>query len=436
MMSKLKYLIKVSLNKKIKTKWFAITNVLLLVLIVGLVNADSIVKFFGGDFEEETDILVIDNTKSSYANLEASYLEYQKYVEDMKVTNIKNYTGSVDEALAEVENEDSILIEINSDENNFISAKVTSKDGVDAIVMQLLNSSLNRVKTNLALNYYNISNEMLNLINSPVEVETVKLDDSKNTDEMMELLMGVIFPIVILPFFMLTIFLVQMIGAEINEEKTTRGMEIIISNVPAKIHLASKIIASNAFVILQGLILIVDAIIALFIRVFTSDSSINKMIEQVRVSDVFSGLKESGVIDSLAYVIPIMLILMLLTFIAYSLLSGVLASMTTNLEDFQQLQTPIVIISLVGYYLAMMAAMFDGSIFIKVASYIPFISALLTPALLLLGQIGIIDVIISLVLLILAIFLLYKYGLKIYKVGILNYSSTGLWKKMFKAMKS
>lgn len=435
-MSKLKYLIKVSLNKKIKTKWFAITNVLLLVLIVGLVNADSIVKFFGGDFEEETDILVIDNTKSSYANLEASYLEYQKYVEDMKVTNIKNYTGSVDEALAEVENKDSILIEINSDENNFISAKVTSKDGVDAIVMQLLNSSLNGVKTNLALNYYNISNEMLSLINSPVEVETVKLDDSKNTDEMMELLMGVIFPIVILPFFMLTIFLVQMIGAEINEEKTTRGMEIIISNVPAKIHLASKIIASNAFVILQGLILIVDAIIALFIRVFTSDSSINKMIEQVRVSDVFSGLKESGVIDSLSYVIPIMLILMLLTFIAYSLLSGVLASMTTNLEDFQQLQTPIVIISLVGYYLAMMAAMFDGSIFIKVASYIPFISALLTPALLLLGQIGIIDVIISLVLLILAIFLLYKYGLKIYKVGILNYSSTGLWKKMFKAMKS
>ena len=277
---------------------------------------------------------------------------------------------------------------------------------------------------------------MLSLINSPVEVETVKLDDSKNTDEMMELLMGVIFPIVILPFFMLTIFLVQMIGAEINEEKTTRGMEIIISNVPAKIHLASKIIASNVFVILQGLILIVDAIIALFIRVFTSNSSINKMIEQVRVSDVFSGLKESGVIDSLAYVIPIMLILMLLTFIAYSLLSGVLASMTTNLEDFQQLQTPIVIISLVGYYLAMMAAMFDGSIFIKVASYIPFISALLTPALLLLGQIGIIDVIISLVLLILAIFLLYKYGLKIYKVGILNYSSTGLWKKMFKAMKS
>ena len=32
-------------------------------------------------------------------------------------------------------------------------------------------------------------------------------------------------------------------------------------------------------------------------------------------------------------------------------------------------------------------------------------------------------------------YLLVKYGLKVYKVGILNYSESGLWKKMFKAVK-
>ena len=36
--------------------------------------------------------------------------------------------------------------------------------------------------------------------------------------------------------------------------------------------------------------------------------------------------------------------MIILTFVAYSLLAGILASMTTNVEDFQQLQTPIVII--------------------------------------------------------------------------------------------
>ena len=43
--------------------------------------------------------------------------------------------------------------------------------------------------------------------------------------------MQTVFPLVILPFFMLVVILVQMIGAEVNDEKTTRGMEIIISKL-------------------------------------------------------------------------------------------------------------------------------------------------------------------------------------------------------------
>ena len=127
---------------------------------------------------------------------------------------------------------------------------------------------------------------------------------------------------------------------------------------------------------------------------------------------------------------------MLFNVYAYSLLAGILASMTTNIEDFQQLQTPIVIISLIGYYLAMMAGMFEGAIFIKVLSFVPLISAILSPSLLVLGQIGIIEVIISIMITIGFIYLLIKYGLRIYKVGILNYSSKDLWKKMFKAIKN
>ena len=134
--------------------------------------------------------------------------------------------------------------------------------------------------------------------------------------------------------------------------------------------------------------------------------------------------------------LPILIVMIILTFTASSLMAGILASMTTNLEDFQQLQTPIVIISLVGYYLSTMASMFSGSLFIRIMSYIPFISAMLSPTLYVMGDIGVIDLIISIVLLIGSIYLLIKYGLRIYKVGILNYSQSGLWKKMFKALKS
>ena len=127
---------------------------------------------------------------------------------------------------------------------------------------------------------------------------------------------------------------------------------------------------------------------------------------------------------------------MVLTFIAYSLIAGILASMTTNPEDFQQLQTPIVIVLLLGYYLSIMAGMFKGSLFIKILSFVPLISAVLSPSLFVLGQIGIIEITISILIMFATLYLLVKYGLRIYKVGILNYSSTGMWKKMFKSVKN
>jgi ABC-2 type transport system permease protein len=144
-------------------------------------------------------------------------------------------------------------------------------------------------------------------------------------------------------------------------------------------------------------------------------------------------LVESGFIDKMLYVIPLTIILFILSFLAYSLLAGILASMTTNMEDYQQIQAPIMIICLLGYYLSILAALFEGSIFIKIASYIPFISALLAPPLLVIGQIGILDISISIIVLIIFNYLLLKYGLKVYKVGILNYSTSKLWTKIFKA---
>ena len=109
--------------------------------------------------------------------------------------------------------------------------------------------------------------------------------------------------------------------------------------------------------------------------------------------------------------------------------------MTTNMENFQQLQTPLMVISVIGYYLIFVSSMFPGALFVKVISVIPLISISLAPSLLLSGEIGVSLVILAIVLLIILNYILIKYGLKIYKVGILNYSETGLWKKIFKAVK-
>ena len=69
---KTRFLIKNSLDKKVKSKWFKIVNIILCIFIVGIINIDSIITFFGGDFNEKTKIEVVDNTGYSYDILKSS----------------------------------------------------------------------------------------------------------------------------------------------------------------------------------------------------------------------------------------------------------------------------------------------------------------------------------------------------------------------------
>lgn len=434
MKNKLKYLIKMSLDKKIKTKWFIVANVIFFIAIAGLVNIDNVVKFFGGDFEETTHIMVLDEV-GVYDTFSATYKNASKYIENLSNTKIEKYTKTKKDGEKEVEEDnDKILLVLDKDKNNYLKVDLISYNGVDALTETAITSTLNEVKGSLVLDKYNTSPKLLEELNTKVDVNKVRLD-KKDTDKYTEQITGVVFPLIILPFFMLSMFLVGMIGAEVNEEKTSKSMEIIISNVSPKVHFFSKVIAVNLFVLIQGVLLVFYALVGLVIRMLISGPNLLSTIPS-EAKEMVNVITQSGIMSKIGIILPTTLILMILTFIGYSLLAGILASMTTNQEDYQQLQTPIVIISLVGYYMSMMASVFEGSIFIKVASYVPFISALLSPVLLFLGQITYIDVLISLGLMILVIWLLIKYGLRIYKVGILNYSSSNLWKKMFKAVKN
>ena len=434
MNKKLWYLTRLSLNKKIKSKWFVVANIIILIVLIGILNIDYIIKLFGGDFDKFTNIFVVDNTNYVYDDLENIYNESSKYIEDIKNSTITLSDKTTEELKENLKDKD-IILEINNDNDNFINAKVIVNGSVDTIIYQFITTSINQVKTNVALNSYGIDKDTMDLIEKSVDIEKININEDKKDDDLTNLALGVIFPIVILPVFLLVTYLVQMIGSEINEEKSTKSMEIIISNVSPEVHFLSKLISSNTFVLFQGLLMIIYSLFGGLLRLILSGDNVLSSNNEV-LSEITDTISRLDILSKLSNAIPLTLILIIVTFIAYSLLSGILASMTTNMEDFQQLQTPIMVISLLGFYLSMASSMFDGSVFIRIMSYLPFISLFLSPALFLVGQITLADVSISVLVMVVLIFLLYKYGLKIYKVGILNYSSSDLWKKIFKAIKS
>ena len=428
-MNKLGFLTKYSLGKKIKSKWFIVVNIIILVVISALINMDSIIKLFGGDFNNNEEILVIDNI-GVLETFKDIYAINNEYLKSETKYSIEEYKEGYDSAIEEIKDTDKILIVIDKDDNNYITSKLVTNSSMDTITYTIISNTLDSVKREEVLKSYNITNEMYEKIESKVEVERIILD-SENTDDNM--LTNLVVTIITMPFFFLTVYLVQMIGAEINEEKSTKSMEIIISNVSAKTHFISKIISSNVFVLIQGALLLIYCIIGIIIRYFINGSIINSL--PVELTTLGSTLSSSGIMDNIKIALPLMLLLLIITLFAYSIVSGVLASVTTNMEDYQQIQTPIVLILLAGFYLSSLASIFKGSIFIKVASYLPFISSLLAPTMYALGEFSLFDMLISILLMVVTILLLMKYGFRIYKVGILNYSDNNLWKKIFKSMK-
>ncbi len=439
MMQKFMFLVNYGLKKKLKSKAFIISNIVLIVLLVAIINIDSIINYFGGDFNENVNIYVIDNTNESFDTFKTNYESINLNIfegnskDDNEKTNIVLISDkTIDILKEEIKDKSDVIVELKNDDDNYLSASVISDGYIDMLTYQGIVQSINNTKYSLALKNSNIDVNELNKISKAPVIERIILDEGKNTEEEnMNTIMTVVFPTLILPFFMLILLLVQLIGGEINEEKTTRSMEVIISNVSAKVHLFSKLVTNNIFVILQAVLVFIYGAIGLFIRNITGGSD----IITGEISNVLSIVSSSGLMDKLFYIVPITIILMILSFVAYSLLASVLASMTVNVEDYQQVQAPIIIICLIGYYLSVMAGMFEGSIFIKFLSYVPLISCLLSPALLIIGQIGIIDSFISIIVMCVFVYFLAKYGLRIYKIGILNYSTDKMWKKMFKAAK-
>ncbi len=440
MMKKFLYLTSYSIKKKLKSKSFLITNIILLLIILVVTNLDSIVKAFGGDFTENYNIVVVDNTGMTYDYFKENYNKMKKIlIEPTNSVDVILSDKAIDEVKKDLEESKDILVVFEDDEQNYIKAQVISKDFISSTEFQYISQSIIASKVQVAMEKSNIDNELLNQINKEPDIVRVILDVSKSSEEeTANQLAGVIFPIVLLPVFLMVTFLTQIIGGEINEEKTTRSMEIIISNVSSKTHLFSHIIADNLFLLVQSLLLGVYGIIGGMIR---SSFGMSISVEEIASNssgiygEVMNTIVNSGILSKLSYVIPITLVLLVLSFFTYSFLAAVLASMSTNLEDYQQVQTPIMMISMASFYLAIMSSLFEGSLFIRILSYFPLVSPFLSPTLLIGGQITVVDSIVSIVIAILFIAIVYRYGIRIYKEGLLNYSSDKIWRRMLKAAK-
>lgn len=434
MKNKLMYLVKVSLRKKIKTKAFLFSNIVIAILVIGLINFDNIVSFFGGEFDKPTTIYVIDNTERSFELFENNLKTINETTGELKKLEIKAYSNTLEEAIEDVKEKNAILVLINPDPELYITVEVISNEYIDTILYQILVGAINNIKMTIAMFENDIDEETYKKIYSPVDIKRTILDEEKAAeDENLEAMMAGVLPILILPAFTLLVTMVQTLGMEIADEKSSRGMEIIISSVSPQTHFFSKIISGNLFIVTQGLLLILYGGVGILSRKIFG--SVEGLIPPEIINEITKLIPQLFTTEFIIIII-FAIILILLAFLLYSLIAAIAAAMTVNVEDSQQLQTPITILLLIGFYSAMFSWMFKGSLFIKILSYIPFISPFLVPVLAIMNQITIVDILISLGVLVGTIALIMYFGMGIYKTAILNYSNTKIWDRAISIIKN
>ena len=195
-----------SLFKKIKTKTFIIVNILLLILFVSLMNIDRIVLFFGGNFNKENNIMVVDNSYKSY-DLFKENLKSSSLIENglkYKITKLDNIDKE------KVKKDEDIIIVINNNQENTIDVNMITYGYIDSSVYQVILTALNKTKQTLAIEKLDISKEELAKINETVSIKREYIEKGKNEkEENMEYVLSIITPIIIFPFFMLVTLVIQ-----------------------------------------------------------------------------------------------------------------------------------------------------------------------------------------------------------------------------------
>ncbi len=126
----------------------------------------------------------------------------------------------------------------------------------------------------------------------------------------------------------------------------------------------------------------------------------------------------------------------ILGYFEFALIYALTGSTVSKPEDIQSANSPVAILTVIGFYLAYFTMMNPTSELNTVAGMLPISSPFSMPFRVMMGISSIQEVLISLAILLVTIFIVGKVAIKIYSVAILNYGTKMKIKDILKMYKS
>ncbi|MBN6205086.1 ABC transporter permease [Ralstonia pickettii] len=400
--------------EKVKSKTFIITTALLLLVVFAAANFQSIADIFSDSDGETEKIAVIDHTDALFDPLKQGIEAVNENLE------AELYTDSEETAKDAVQDGEYIsLVIVELDEEELPQGTYYANNITDSSTQTLIQEQLQNLKSMISVERAGFDEQMIQEIYAPVQFETVALDEEAKTMEEIFQAQGIVY-IMVFMMYMVVIMYGQMIAQDVANEKSSRVMEILISSASPVSHMFAKIFG----VALVGLTQIVLFIGAGIIMITSKkDELAGSFLDMVGLVDV--------PVDLIVYAI----IFFLLGYTLYATLAAMLGSLVSRAEDVGQLITPMIILVVIAFLVAMFGLSAPETTLVTVSSFIPFF----TPMVMLL-RIGMLsipmwEIALSIGILIVSIIILGLIGAKVYKGGVLMYGRSASLKDFGKALK-
>ncbi|MGM7700142.1 ABC transporter permease [Pseudalkalibacillus sp. Hm43] len=402
-------------KSRLRTKAFIITTIASLLLVVGLTNMQTIVGLF--DEEEVQKVAVIDSSDRFYEPLKQQVEAESDDIEMVKVTESESVT---EEKVREGEYDALLVLEENSE--GLPTGLFKAESVSDAGWMNKIESSLQQTKVMIATQNLGVDPAELSNLYSPVSFETEALKENAKTEEELNQARSIVYVLLFIIYFAV-IFYGSMIATEVATEKSSRVMEILISSVSPVKQMFGKIFGIALLGLTQFALLFGAGFISMkFAPKSDTPSSIDSFTDFIAIDQL--------PVSTMIYAV----VFFLLGFLLYATLLAMLGSLVNKVEEANQVITPVILIIVVAFMIAMSGLGNPDATFVTITSYIPFF----TPMIMFLRagmlNIPIWEVMIGILILVATIGIFAMIAAKVYRGGVLMYGNATSLKSLKKAL--
>lgn len=376
-------------------KSFRISTIIIVVLIVLGFNIPNFINSIsGGDL---SDTMILSDPDNLYngaleiLNQSDNNLGYKFDISTLDAEEIKNKVNN---------DEVSSAIIVNRESETDITLNYIVKNSATAIPPTAVLDTLNSLYVGLQIQKLDLSANQLAQISPNFELNIEQTDTQE--------VGGNIFVMMMLScvLFFAIYFCAYQVSSSITIEKTSKIMETLVTSTSPRTIVLGKTIGIGLVGLMQIVLFAVVALISAY-----------SFLDSELLGSLFD------LSSFTPYLAAIMIVYFILGYFTYALMYALTGSTVSKPEDIQSANTPIAIITMIGFYLAYFTLTNPTGNLNLFAALLPISSPFCMPLRVMMGIASGWEVLLSIVILIATCAIIAHVAIKIYSNAILNYGT-------------